>query len=198
MWTISITANRRAKRTKIWDSGFYGAHIWKVPLMPNSLSLVWDHSVHFAKFPILQFLKTLHLSQFSSDPSKLYTRYHNYTGRYDGQKLQKKYGIVVNLNGCQNTAMGSWHLVPKIILFKTFQNILVYWVFSSSRASRPLGLLFRVCILKPWKVMIYQNFVPHATQVQNLWFPCDAVQQESHRWFCLIVILALTMVLSEV
>ncbi len=30
----------------------------------------------------------------------------------------------------------SWY-----ILFKTFQNILVYWVFSSSRASRPLGLL---------------------------------------------------------
>ncbi len=28
------------------------------------------------------------------------------------------------------------------ILFKNFQNILVYWVFSSSRASRPLGLLF--------------------------------------------------------
>ncbi len=25
--------------------------------MPSSLSLVWGHSVHFAKFPILQFLK---------------------------------------------------------------------------------------------------------------------------------------------
>ncbi len=25
--------------------------------MPDSLSLVWGHSVHFAKFPVLQFLK---------------------------------------------------------------------------------------------------------------------------------------------
>ena len=28
-------------------------HICKVLLMPNSLSLVWGHSVHFEKFPIL-------------------------------------------------------------------------------------------------------------------------------------------------
>ncbi len=33
--------------------------------MPDSLSLVWDHSVHFAKFPIF---KTLQLQQFSLDP----------------------------------------------------------------------------------------------------------------------------------
>ncbi len=28
-----------------------------------------------------------------------------------------------------------------MLVFKTFQNILVYWVFISSRASTPLGLL---------------------------------------------------------
>ena len=32
-------------------------HICKVLLMPDSLSLVWGHLVHFAKFPSLQFLK---------------------------------------------------------------------------------------------------------------------------------------------
>ncbi len=32
-------------------------HVWRLLLMPDSLSLVWGHSVHFAKFPILQFLK---------------------------------------------------------------------------------------------------------------------------------------------
>ena len=36
-------------------------------------------------------------------------------------------------------------LLPELtyILFKTFQIIFVYWVFSSSRASRPLGLLLK-------------------------------------------------------
>ncbi len=28
MWNISKTANRRAKRTKIWDSGYYSAHTY--------------------------------------------------------------------------------------------------------------------------------------------------------------------------
>ena len=42
-----------------WKFGTQGSigHIWKVLLMPDSFSLVWGHSVHFAKFPILQFLK---------------------------------------------------------------------------------------------------------------------------------------------
>ena len=52
MWTISKAADRRTKRTKIWDSGYYSEGY----LMPDSLSLVWGHSAHFAKFPILQFL----------------------------------------------------------------------------------------------------------------------------------------------
>ncbi len=37
-------------------------HICRVPLMPDSLSLVWGHSVHFAKFPI--FLKLGSSSNF--------------------------------------------------------------------------------------------------------------------------------------
>ncbi len=28
MWDISKTADRRAKRTKIWDSWYYSAHMW--------------------------------------------------------------------------------------------------------------------------------------------------------------------------
>ena len=56
MSNISKTANRRAKWTKMWDSGTT-VQICKVLLMPDSLSLVWADSVHFAKFLILQFLK---------------------------------------------------------------------------------------------------------------------------------------------
>ncbi len=33
-------------------------HICRVLLMPDSLSLVWVHSVHFAKFSILRFSNT--------------------------------------------------------------------------------------------------------------------------------------------
>ena len=51
------TADRRAKRTKIWDSKYTTVHICRVLLMPDSLSLVWCHSVHFAKVPIPRFSK---------------------------------------------------------------------------------------------------------------------------------------------
>ncbi len=42
-------------------------HICRALLMPDSLSLVWGHSVHFAKFPIPRFFETVLLQQFSSD-----------------------------------------------------------------------------------------------------------------------------------
>ena len=57
-------------------------NIGKVLLMPDSFSLVWGHLVHFAQFTILHFFKTPPLSQFLSYSSKLYTMYHNHTGRH--------------------------------------------------------------------------------------------------------------------
>ncbi len=107
------------KGRKFGTRGTFTVHMCRVLLVPNSLSLVWGHSVHFAKFPMLRFSKgycspsfrsnwtkfyykhvghmgiqsvtvfgdlpkfknfmTL-LSQFSSNSSKLYTRYHNHIG----------------------------------------------------------------------------------------------------------------------
>ena len=58
MWNISKKTNRRVKRKKIWVSGSYSAYAG-VLFMPDSLNLVWGHSVNFAKFPILPFLKHL-------------------------------------------------------------------------------------------------------------------------------------------
>ncbi len=55
-------------------------HICRVLLTPDSLNLVWGHSVYFAKFPILQFFKLCSSPNFASDSSKLYTRCHNHTG----------------------------------------------------------------------------------------------------------------------
>ena len=47
-------------------------HICRVRLMPDFLSLVWGHSVHFTNFPILRF-SILYLSNnFHRIPSKLY------------------------------------------------------------------------------------------------------------------------------
>ncbi len=40
--------------------------------MPDFLSLVWGHSVHFAKFPILRFPKRYLSNNFHRIPSKLY------------------------------------------------------------------------------------------------------------------------------
>ncbi len=80
--SISKTPDRKVKRTKIWDSGSYGAYM-QGTLMPDSLSLVWGDLVHFAKFLIIRNFcshrtiwagnfKTLPLQQFSSHPPKLY------------------------------------------------------------------------------------------------------------------------------
>ncbi len=46
--------------------------------MPDSLSLFWGHSVHFAKLPIFQFLKLCSSPNFYPISSKLYTRYPNH------------------------------------------------------------------------------------------------------------------------
>ncbi len=61
-WNISKKSDRRAQGRKFGTRGT-SVRIWMLLLMPDSLSLVWRHSVHFAKFPILQFL------QFCSSPN---------------------------------------------------------------------------------------------------------------------------------
>ncbi len=52
-------------------------HIGKVLLMPDSLSLVWGNSVHFAKFPIPRVLKHYSFNSFYQISTKLHTMYHN-------------------------------------------------------------------------------------------------------------------------
>ncbi len=69
MRNISKRADRRAlvsEGEREFGSRATTVHIQRVLFMLDSLSLVWGHSVHFAKFPILQFLKLL-FSQFLSD-----------------------------------------------------------------------------------------------------------------------------------
>ncbi len=46
--------------------------------MPDSLSLVWGHSVHFAKFPILQFSERYSFNNFYQISIKLHVKYHNH------------------------------------------------------------------------------------------------------------------------
>ncbi len=74
MWSISKREDRRVKRTKIWDSWYYNTYMdvtfdaWFFEFGLGSFSALCKIS------RILQCLKTLLLSQFSSDSSKLYTR----------------------------------------------------------------------------------------------------------------------------
>ena len=70
LWNFNMEVNWKILKCAIswkrliveWNGRKFGTHgttvpIGRVLLVPDSLSLVWGHSVHFAKFPILQFLK---------------------------------------------------------------------------------------------------------------------------------------------
>ncbi len=66
MWNISKTANRRVKRTKIWDSGYYSAHMkgtFHVQLLEFGLG---SFGV-FCKISNFTIFKILLFSQFLSD-----------------------------------------------------------------------------------------------------------------------------------
>ncbi len=52
-------------------------HACRVLLMPDSLKLVWGHSVQFSKFPILQFSKYYSFNSFHLVSTKLHTKYNN-------------------------------------------------------------------------------------------------------------------------
>ncbi len=71
MCNILKMADRKVKQSKIWDSGCYS-----VLLMPDFLTLVWGDSMHFAKFPSLQF------SKFYSSPNLLHFKIFVSTGSY--------------------------------------------------------------------------------------------------------------------
>ncbi len=51
--------------------------VCRVLLMPDSLSLVWGHSVHFAKCPILRFSKHYSFNNFHHILPKLHAKNHN-------------------------------------------------------------------------------------------------------------------------
>ena len=74
MCNILKTTDRRAKWTKLWDSGrgYYSAYICRVLLMPDSLSLVCGHLVHFAIFPVYNFQNSPNFHPIST---KLYCKY---------------------------------------------------------------------------------------------------------------------------
>ncbi len=63
MCNILKTADRRAKWMKIWHLGTT-VYICRVLLMPESLSLVWVHSVQFVKLPSLRFSKRYSFNGF--------------------------------------------------------------------------------------------------------------------------------------
>ncbi len=56
---------------------FTTGRICRIILMPECLSLVWGHSVHFAKFPILRVSKRYSFNSFHQISTKLHAKYPN-------------------------------------------------------------------------------------------------------------------------
>ena len=78
MLNISKTANRRAKQTKIWDSGSYSAYMEGTFDARFLEFVLGSFGANFQFYKMI--FKTLLLSQFSCNSSKLYSMYHNHTG----------------------------------------------------------------------------------------------------------------------
>ncbi len=127
-------------------------HIGRALLMPDSLSLVWGHLVHFAKFPMLRFSKG-YCSQFSSS-TKFYCKYVGHeriqaatvatvvtygilifllTQSYGGWKLQHAIPLTVFIraepNSMINTAVIGEYKVKDILT--VCQKIKILWHFES-------------------------------------------------------------------
>ncbi len=74
MWNISKTNDRTAKWTEIWDSGYYSSQI-EVTFDAGFLEFGLESFGILCKISNFTIFKTLLLTQFSSDSSKLYTGY---------------------------------------------------------------------------------------------------------------------------
>ena len=59
---------------------FLTVHLGRVLLMSDFLILVWGHSVHFAKFPMLRFSKGYCSPSFHSISTKFYCKYVGHEG----------------------------------------------------------------------------------------------------------------------
>ena len=104
MCIILKTADRRAKRTKIWYSGYYSTHrqgTFDARLVEFGLGSFG------ALCKISSFTIFLLLSQFSSDPSKDHTRYHNHTGCHVFGDLPKN---------CNKRPRGLDHLLGHLLV----------------------------------------------------------------------------------
>ncbi len=85
LWNFNIGVNGKPKMRLIVERngrkfGTWGTtvHMWRALLMPNSLSLVWGHSVHIAQlFLIPRFSKHYSFNSFHQILAKLHTKYHN-------------------------------------------------------------------------------------------------------------------------
>ena len=78
MWNISKTADRRAKWTKIWVSGYYSAHS-EGTFHARFLEFVLGSFGAFCKISNFTILKLCSSPNFYLISSKLYTRYPNHS-----------------------------------------------------------------------------------------------------------------------
>ena len=120
LWNFTMRVNGKMLRCGIsWKRLTRGpmVYICRVLFMLNCLSLVWGHSVHFAKFPILRFSKGYPFNRFHHISINLDTKYNNQglikptTFFVICQKLQKLWHFEFFLNtgpygaGCLKTLL---------------------------------------------------------------------------------------------
>ncbi len=116
MWNISKTANSRAKRTKIWDSGSYSAFMQGTF---DAQFLEFGSFGALCKISNFTNFKTLLLSQFASDSFKLYTMYHNHT---DCQFFcQKRVTSFRQIGDRPKIAKFLWHSLSRTICCYIFK-----------------------------------------------------------------------------
>ena len=107
----SISWKRLIVEQNRWKFGTRGStvHICRVLLMPDSLHLVWGHSVHFARFPMLRFSKCYSSPSFHSTSTKFYCKYVGHKGfqsvTFFGN-LPKFKNFMVHWNISQHRTMG--------------------------------------------------------------------------------------------
>ena len=144
MWNILQTANRRAKRMKLWDSGYYSAYmqgtfdarllefglrsfgaLCKISNFTIFLKLCSSHNfrpIHPNFMQGIIIIQAVTIWRSAKNCKKYGTL--NLTQDHMQLEFSKCYFshanfmrtlfTMVNVNACQNTAMRSWHLESKI------------------------------------------------------------------------------------
>ncbi len=132
-------------------------HICRVLLRPNSLCLVWGHSVVFAKFPILRFSKRYVSNNLHRIPSKLYG---NIAYRHGGMQA-------VTLLGNRPSLQNLWHF--EIFTLESMGKPKI-WNISKTDDCRAKRIIDRKAKGKLWYFEIFLTHDHMQVEISKCYF----------------------------